>query len=90
MQVFIDFANFYQQFIQDFSRIAVILISILKTTKLSDIALRDNDNEVVRGSGDKNLSKSKKLKNRKSEIQTHIGATGEPTFLTFSARETFN
>ena len=32
IQVFLNFAKFYQQFIQDFSKIAFPLISILKTT----------------------------------------------------------
>ncbi len=31
IQVFLGFANFYQQFIQGFSRLAVPLISMLKT-----------------------------------------------------------
>ena len=35
-QVFLGFANFYWQFIQGFSRIAVPLISMLKTTRLFD------------------------------------------------------
>ena len=41
----------------------------------------------------KNLSKSKKAKNDKSENSTHsldIGATEEPIFLTPSAKEAFN
>ena len=54
------------------------------------MALRDDDNEVVGGGGDRNLSKSKKLKNTKSGIQTYIRAMGEPTFLTPSAKEAFN
>ena len=60
---------------------------MLKTTGSSDSAQRDDDDEVVGGGGDRNLSKSKKSK---SGIQTRIGATGEPTFLTPSAREAFN
>ena len=62
---------------------------MLKTTRSSDSAQRDDDNEVVGGGGDRNLSKSKKSKNAKSGIQTGIGAMGEPTFLTPSAREAF-
>ena len=72
IQVFIGFANFYQQFIQEFSRILVPLISILKMTELSDSApkkLWANDNKVVGGGcDDKNLPKSQKSKNAKSEI----------------------
>ena len=60
---------------------------MLKTTRSSDSSQSDDDDEVVRGDGDRNLSKSKKSK---SEIQTHIRATGEPTFLTPGVREAFN
>ena len=64
---------------------------MLKTTKSSDSTQRHNDNEFIRVDGnDKNLSKSKKSKNRKSGIQMHIKATEKPLFLTPSARETFN
>ena len=64
---------------------------MLKTTRSSDLAQEDNDNEVVEGGGkDKNLSKFKKSKNAKSGIQTRIRATGEPIFLTFGAKEAFN
>ena len=89
IQVFISFDNFYQQFIRGFSKIAVQLTSILKTTRSSNSALRDDDDEVVEG-GDRNLSKSKKSKNAKFGIQTRLGATEEPTFLTPNAREAFN
>ena len=51
-QVFISFANFYQRFIQDFSRIATSLTAILKTTRSSVAsAFRVDDDEVV-GGGD--------------------------------------
>ena len=87
IQVFIGFANFYRRFIRGFSKIAAPLTSMLKTTGSSDSAQRDDDDEVVGGGGDRNLSKSKKTK---SEIQTRLGATGEPTFLTPDARKAFN
>ena len=94
IQVFIGFANFYRRFIRGFSRIAAPLTSMLKTTGSSDLAPRElGADEVVGGGGkadDRNLSKSKKSKNAKSRIQTRVGATGEPTFLTPSAREAFN
>ena len=95
IQVFIGFANFYRRFIRGFSKIAAPLTSMLKTTGSSDSAPRlgADDDEVVGGGGkadDKRLSKSKKSKNTKSGIQTRIGATGEPTFLTPGAREAFN
>ena len=67
-----------------------LLISMLKTTRSSDSAQRDNDNKVVGCSGDRNLSKSKKSNNIKSGIQTHIEAMGKPTFLTLGAREAFH
>ena len=63
---------------------------MLKMIGLSDLAHRDNDDEVVGGGSDRNLSISKKSKNTKSGIQTRIGATGEPTFLTCGTKETFN
>ena len=49
IQVFIGFANFNRQFIRGFSRITAPLTTILKTTRLSDLApkLGANDNEVV-------------------------------------------
>ena len=59
-------------------------------TGLSNLAQKDDDNEIVRDGGDRNLSKSKKSKNAKSGIQMHFGATGEPKFLTPDAREAFN
>ena len=37
MQVFISFANFYQQFIQGFSRIAALLTSMLKATSVAPV-----------------------------------------------------
>ena len=91
IQIFIGFANFYRQFIWGFSKIAAPLTSILKMTRSSDSAprLEANDNEVVRGgdkADDKNLSKFKKSKNAKSEIQTYLGVTGEPTILTPTQR----
>ena len=65
---------------------------MLKTIGSSDLPQGDIDDEVVGGSGDRNLSKSKskKSKNAKSGVQTRLGATGEPTFLTPDAREAFN
>ena len=93
IQVFIGFANFYQRFIRDFSRIAAPLTSMLKTTRSSDSAakaFKADDDEVVGVGGRadetfKNSSKSKKAKNDKYKNSTRfsdIGATGEPIFLT--------
>ena len=63
---------------------------MLKTTESTNLAQRDDDNEFVAGGGDKNLSKSRKLKNAKSGIQTCIGATEESIFLTPGTRGVFN
>ena len=67
---------------------------MLKTTKLSDLALKElRANEVVESGGkadDKNFLKSKKSKNANSRIQTHIRAIGESTFLISDTREAFN
>ena len=63
---------------------------MLKIIGSSDLAQRDDDNEVVGVGSDKNLSKSKKSKITKSGIQTCIGATEEPTFLTPGAKKAFN
>ena len=76
IQVFITFANFYQCFICDFSKIVILLTLIFKTTRLSKIlasrAFEIDSNEVIIGSNDgradktlKNFSKYKKLKNTK-------------------------
>ena len=62
---------------------------MLKTIGISDFTQGDDKNEVIR-SGDRNPSKSKKLKNAKSGIQTYIKATEEPTILTPGIREGFN
>ena len=68
IQVFIDFANFYQHFIWGFSRIAALLISILKTTGSLDSApkaFRADANKVVGVSGraNKTVKNSSSLKN---------------------------
>ena len=63
---------------------------MLKTTGLSDLAPKDDDKEVVRGDGDRNLFKFKKLKNTKSGIQMRIKATGKLIFLNSNAKEAFN
>ena len=69
---------------------------MLKTTRSSDSAQRElgaDDNEVVGGGGkvdNRNLSKSKKLKNIKSGIQTHVKAMGKPTFLISGNKKIFN
>ena len=83
IQVFISFANFYWRFIQDFSRITTPLISILRTTGSLYLAssLGVDDNKVVRDGGkadDRNLSKSKKSKHRKTDVYRSYGRTYIP------------
>ena len=63
---------------------------MLKTTESSDSPPRNNDDEFLGGGGDRNLSKSKKLKNAKSGIQTRIKVMEKTIFLTSSAKEVFN
>ena len=47
-QIFIDFANFYQHFIQGFRRIAISLTAILKTTgSFVASASQIDENEIV-------------------------------------------
>ena len=88
IQVFIGFANFYQRFIQGFSRIAAPLTSLLKTIGSSESApkaFRADDNGVVGVGGRANetvVNLSKNKISRNSTRVPNIGATGEPNFLT--------
>ena len=71
IQVFLDFANFYRGFIQDFSKIVALLTSMLKTTALSqmfvaneqlannEISGVEGDNELIEKCGE--LLKTRKL-----------------------------
>ena len=77
IQVFLSFANFYQQLIQSFNKIAALFIYILKTTgspnvlasgknSVEDVIIRfsNNDEKPVKKPGklrEKKLSKSQKL-----------------------------
>ena len=63
---------------------------MLKTIGSSDSSQREDDDEVVGVGGDKILSNSKRSKNAKSGVQTHLGAMREPIFLTPDTREVFN
>ena len=65
IQVFLGFANFYQQFIQGFNKIAALLTSILKTTVLLQVfgineVLAADEVDGVEG-GDKSIEKYRKL-----------------------------
>ena len=64
---------------------------MLKLSRSSDLALRDDNNEFVRGGGDiRNLSKFKKSKNAKSRIQMCIKTMRKLKFLTPSIKKAFN
>ena len=96
--MFIGFTNFYQRFIQGFSKIAILLISLLKTTgsskELTPKAFKVDGNEVVGGSSDRTNETIVNLsKNKKSRTLTHvlnIRAIGKSTFLTLDAKKAFN
>ena len=94
--MFISFANFYQYFIQSFSKIATLFTLLLNAIRSSDLApktVRAVDNEVVR-IGDRankiviNLSKNKKFRNL--TCMPNIRAIEEPNFLTPNAKKAFN
>ena len=84
--VFIGFANFYRRFIQGFSKIALLLTSILKTSPQPASALPAtgvNNSEVIRSSdgNDRKLAKS--------DFSKPVYKTEEPSFLTPDARRVF-
>ena len=62
---------------------------MLKTTRSLDLPQKDDNDEVVGGGDNRNLSKSKskKSKNVMSGVQTHLDATSKPIFLTLDAKE---
>ena len=91
IQVFIGFANFYQRFIQDLCKIAILLISLLiisrSSKKLTLKAFKADDNEIVNSDSSKtnetivNLSKNKKSRNLM--YIPSIGVMQKSTFLIF-------
>ena len=96
IQVFIGFANFYQYFIQDFSKIAALFTLLLKAIESSNLALKIlkvNNNKIV-GVSDRtngmviNLFKNKKSRNLMYIL--NIGAIKKPNFLIFDAKKVFN
>ena len=101
IQVFIDFANFYQRFIQGFSKIIILLISRLKTIRSSKkLALKvfktDNNKFVYVGCSRTNetvINLSNQLKNDKSRNLTYmpnIEITRKTIFLTLNTKKIFN
>ena len=63
IQVFLDFANFYWQFIQGFSRIAALFTSMLKTTRSPDKPASSKTNGSRLASVKNNNSKPASEKN---------------------------
>lgn len=65
--------NFYQQFIQSFNKIAILLILILKMTRLFKVsnlkAMKTNENKVVASSADRS---NKKLLKKLPKLQNGI------------------
>ena len=99
IQVFIGFVNFYQRFIQGFSKIVASFTLMLKTTRLSEKlvlkAFRAGNNKVVESGNRVNktivdLSKSKNEKSRKLTYMLNIKAIRKPNFLTPNAKKTLN
>ena len=86
IQVFIGFANFYQRFIQGFSKIAALLTSMLKTSPQPAGALLAtvvDDSEVVGSSG------GNEGKLAKSDFTKPVRRVEELSFLTPDARQAF-
>ena len=76
IQVFLGFANFYQRFIQGFSRIAAPLTSMLKTTGSPDrLALSRNDGSRSAFSRNNN-NKSASGKNNGNSKVNRFGVSG--------------
>ena len=97
IQVFIGFANFYQRFIQGFSKITALLISVLKingSSKKSALgAFKAGNKDVVEGDNNKTVVDSSKFKNEKSRKLTCISSIRnmeKPNFLTLDVKKAFN
>ena len=84
--VFIRFANFYWRFIQGFSKITTLLISILKTSSQFSDALPNtgvDNSKVVNNSGRNN----EKL--AKSDFTKPMRGVEKSSFLTPNAKQVF-
>ena len=92
IQLFLGFANFYWQFIQSFSRIAVPFTSILKTTGSPDepassrnngnkpASEKNNDNgeaDEFGGDGIEHAKKSRKSKGQKTSKSRKLAKSGK-------------
>ena len=84
--MFIGFANFYQRFIQGFSKIAAPPTSMLKTSPepagTLPVTIVD-DSEVIWSSG------GNERKSAKSDFTKRVRRAEEPRFLTPDARRAF-
>ena len=76
IQDFLGFANFYRQFIQDFSKIAALFISMLKTTRLSDKPALSKNNYSRSVSSKNNNSRSVSGKNDGDSEINRFGVGG--------------
>ena len=86
IQVFIGFANFYQRFIQGFSKITAPLTSMLKKSPELAGALPAtaiDNSKVIRSSG------GNEGKSAKSDFTKRICGAEEPSFLTSDTRQAF-
>ena len=94
--MFIGFANFYQRFLWNFSKIVILLTLLLKTTISLDFVLKAfkaNDMEVVEISDRANETLVNLSKNNKSKNLTcmpNIGATVELNFSIPNIKKAFN
>ena len=77
IQIFLEFANFYWQFIQSFSRIATPLTSILKTSGLSDKPAPSRNNSSRSASSKNNNSRIALGKNDGNSEVDKFGVSDE-------------
>ena len=91
--MFIGFTNFYQRFIRGFTRITVLLTSILKiirsSKELASKTFKINNNEVVGGGNDR-ANETIKNSFRNLTHVLNIEATEELNFLTPNIKKAFN
>ena len=83
IQVFLDFANFYRQFIQGFSRIAAPLTLILKTTApperltLEEVSDGEGGDSIDDVGGVEDTKKSEKSKGQKTSKSWKSSKSGK-------------
>ena len=73
IKVFLGFANFYQQFIQDLNKIATLLILMLKVIKLSNKPVFDKNNSSKLAFSKNN---NNKLASRKNDSDNKVDGFG--------------